>query len=138
MLEEGQAKTKVRLTVTDFECSPEEITQILGISPTETWLRGEPVLPKAKNVHHQNGWMIASPCDPMKTNISTQVGSLFSIIEPHIEAFAKLPVGTCVDLSCILYVYDCRPVIGFSVDEVKMLARLGASIDVDFYDLREL
>jgi len=49
---------------------------ISGGSPIKTWHRGEPILPKAKNVHHQNGWMIALPCDLMKSSISTQVGSL--------------------------------------------------------------
>ena len=64
--------------------------------------------------------------------------SLLFIITPHIDKFAKLPVGVEIELSCIIYVYDCRPVIGFYHETVRILAKIEASIDIDFYDLREL
>lgn len=55
---EIQSEIKARLTIADFECSPEEITQILGIRPTKTWLRGEPVTSRIKNVYKENGWTL--------------------------------------------------------------------------------
>ena len=136
---ERPSEIKARLTVARFECSPEEITQILGIRPTKTWLRGETVTPRAKNVHKSNGWTLRAPCDPLNSTVDEQVDSLISIITPHIEAFAKLPTGVYIELSCILYVYDySRPVIGFSASTVRILAQIGANIDIDIYDLREI
>lgn len=134
---EKQSATKARLIIADFECSPEEITQTLSIYPTKTWLRGETVTPTAKNVHKENGWMIASPCDPLNSTVDVQVDSLISIITPHIEAFAKLPTGVYIELSCIIRVADYgRPVIGFATNTVRVLAQIGANIDIDIYDLR--
>ena len=138
MSEEDHSKIKARLTIFDFDSPVEEIVQTLGFCPTKTWRRGEPVLPKAKNVHHENGLMLVAPCEPINSTVNEQVDSLLSIITPHIDNFAKLPIGVEVELSCIIYVYDCRPVIGFSHETVRVLAQIGASIDIDFYDLREL
>ncbi len=138
MDEERQSEIKAKLIVRGFECSPEEITQLLNIYPTQTWLRGEPVSSRAKNVHKSNGWLLASPCDPVGSSIEAQIGSLFSVVVPQAEAFAKLPTGTKVELYCVIYVADYRdPVIIFPTDTVRILAQLGASVGIDIYDFRE-
>lgn len=135
MSEEGRSEIQAKLIVRSFECSPEEITQLLAIHPTQTWLRGETVTPRAKNVRKSNGWLLASPCDPIGSSIEAQTDSLFSIVAPRIEAFAKLPAGTNVELYCAMYVADYRePVISFPTDKVRLLAQLGASIGISIYD----
>lgn len=139
MNKERQSEIKAKLIVRDFEFSPEEITQLLNICPTQTWLRGETVTPRARNVHKSNGWLLASPCNPVGSSIEAQIDSLFSIVAPHADAFAKLPVGTNVELYCVMYVADYRePVIIYQSDTIKMLAKLGASVGIDIYDLREI
>lgn len=136
---ERPSEIKARLTVAEFECSPEEVTNLLGICPTKTWLCGETVTPRAKNVHKSNGCILISPRDPVNSTVDVQVDSLISIITPHIEAFAKLPAGVYIELSCIIRVADYgRPVVGFSADTVRVLAQIGANIDIDIYDLREI
>jgi hypothetical protein len=124
----------VRLTITEYECPAEEITRILGIAPTATWSRGEPMHPRAKNVHHQNGWSFSPPCDPA-TGLEEQVTALLDLLAPHTDRFAALPSGVEIDLSCVLYAYTERPAIGFSAQTVRRFAQLGAGIDIDYYDL---
>jgi hypothetical protein len=139
MNKQRQSEIKAKLIVRNFECSPEEITQLLNICPTQIWRRGEPVTSRAKNVHKNNGWLLASPCDPVGSSIESQIDSLFSVVAPHADTFAKLPVGTNVELYCVMYVADYRePIIIFPSDTVKMLAKLGASVGIDIYDIREI
>jgi len=136
---ERQFEIKARFTIAGFECSPEEITQILGIRPTKTWLRGEPVTSKAKNVYKENGWTLTSPCNPVSSTLDEQVDALISIIPPRIQAFAKLPAGVYIELACIIRVADySQPVIGFSANTIRIIAQIGANIDVGIYDLREI
>ena len=139
MGDERQSEIKAKLIIRDFDCSPEEITQLLKISPTQTWLQGKPVTARAKNVHKSNGWLLESPCDPVGSSLEAQVNSLLSLVLPHVELFTKLPISTRVELYCVLYVADYRePVIHFPTDIVRKLAQMGANIGIDIYDFKEL
>lgn len=52
-------------------------------------------------------------------------------------AFAKLPNGVYIELACVIRVADySRPVIGFSANTVRILAQIGANIDIDIYEFR--
>ena len=131
-----RSQVMVSLRITDFECPAEEITRLLGLSPTRTWRRGEAVHLRAHNARHrQNGWRLSAPCDPSTTGLAEQLEALLCLVAPHAEQFAALPPGSEVELSCFIYACNHRPVITFSADAVRRLARLGAAIDVDCYDL---
>lgn len=135
---EQEFEIKAKLVIARFECSPAEITEIIGIHLTETWLKGEPVLPKAKNVHKSNGWMLRSPINPVNSIVDAQVEGLLQIIAPQVEAFANLPSGVYVELGYVIYTYSYRfPVMGFSQDTIKMLEKIGGAIDVDLYGLKD-
>jgi hypothetical protein len=128
-------ETKVRLHVYDFECSPTEITRILGLNPTETWLRGDKVLPVADNTLKENGWRLASPLHPINTPLDEHLDALSSLVLPRATAFSMLPTGSIVEISCVICSFTHRPVIHFSQEHVAAATSLKASIDVDVYDL---
>ncbi|TLY78091.1 MAG: DUF4279 domain-containing protein [Gammaproteobacteria bacterium] len=50
---------KVRLVITSDSLPPKTISDLLGVVPTKTWLRGETVHTKATNVHKENGWVLS-------------------------------------------------------------------------------
>jgi hypothetical protein len=127
------SKIKVHINITDFDVDPEEITEIIGIQPTKTRKAGDPV-PRTIIKTKMNGWLLYAPCDPFKSDLDEQVEKLLEIIEPYKDNFSKLPKGTHIELSCFLYSYKERPIIGFSAESIKKLAEIGASIDVDSYD----
>lgn len=136
MSAESKSEVKARLNIAEFECSPEKITKILGIQPTKTWIKGEPINPIGKRVYKENGWMIESPINPVNSNVDEQVESLLSVITPYVEAFANLPSDVYIELSCVIYVPSNdhgRPTVGFSANTIKILAKLGANIDIDIY-----
>ena len=126
---------KVRFIVSDFECASDEITRILGLQPTTTWRRGDRI-PRTTMARKQNGWRLDSPAMPAG-DFEEQFNVLLKVVMPHSEKFKNLPPQSEVELSCVIYVYDQRPVISFSADAVRCLASIGATIDVDYYDLTE-
>ncbi len=126
---EGKSEIKVKLVIADFECSPEEITKILEINPTKTWLKGEPVLPTARNFHKQNGWVLQSPNNSVNSTVDAQVESLLSIIAPHVDKFATLPKDVYIELSCVIFTDSDRfPAVGFSYNTIRMLAKISGSM----------
>ena len=128
-----QTEVKVQLFITHFECSPDEITRILGITPTATWLQGEPIPKSAGGVRKVNGWKLQSPTFPLG-GPEEQTDALLNVITPHAWRFKNLPGGSAIELSCAIYAYDdTHRVFEFSSDVVRRLAEIGMSIDVAYY-----
>lgn len=131
---EPWSELKVRLVITDFKCPPGKISDILAISPTKVWHRGDPI-PKTIMKYKQNGWQLDSP-RTLKGTIEQQTKALLRHIGPRIKAFKKLPEGSEVYLSCVVYSYNGdRPKIYFDKNTIKKLKTLGTSIDLDLYVL---
>ena len=133
----NEIEIKVRVIISDFLCDPEKITQIIEINSDKIWRKGECVHSKAKNIHKQNGWMIMSACDYKNTSVDEQVGCLLHMLAPHMPNFKNLPSNSKIEQSCIVYTHGERPVLNFSSAHVKTLGEIGASIDIDLYDLGE-
>jgi hypothetical protein len=134
--EEVSGEVKTRLIVMGYECPAEEISRILGIAPSKTWVKGERVLPEASNVHRENGWVLKSPVDPKATTVEDSIEVLLTTL-PDLGAFERLPVGTEIQMTCTIYAYRDRPSVYLPPQIVSRLARIGASLDVDIYDLSE-
>jgi hypothetical protein len=126
----------VSLSITKFECSPSEITRILGIMPSKTWKKSDLIDKRALIKYKENGWRVSSSLSKNE-NLKTHIEDLLQIIIPHKAKFRNLPSFCCIELSCCIYVYHEVPEISFSVSTVKLLSELQAEIDVDLYYLAD-
>jgi len=132
-----RTESKTQLFITHFECSPDEITKILGISPTATWRKNDPIPKSTGGVRKVNGWRLESPVKPTASP-EGQINSLLEIVAPNINRFKQLPTPSEVELSCAIYAYDeSQRVFGFSLQTVQLLAKMNATIGVAYYDLRK-
>jgi Domain of unknown function (DUF4279) len=134
---EPARETRVKLVVYAFEESPDAVTAILGVTPTKTWLAGDPVLQQAVHKQKENGWMLRSPTDPASGDADASVLELIRLF-PDTDAFNKLPGAAQVQVTCTLYGYSQRPSMYLSTSAMKALARIGADLDVDVYDLSSI
>jgi len=140
MRQRRKKKTEVRvqLFINSFRCHPDEVTRILGLTPTKTWVKGDPYLKTGGPVHRGDGWSLSSGLPPA-TAPEEQVESLTKLIRPHTEKFKRLPRGSVVDLSCAIYAYDdSQRVFFFPVEAVKTLAAIGSYISIAYYDFTNL
>ena len=120
---------KLRLIVTNVSQDPDVLTKTLGITPSKIWRKGDAISAHQSRVHEENGWLLDAPGSP-HAPMEKQLEAMLHIIEPRVEAFGKLPAGSEVELSCVVYEdeEDDRPCIEFSVKAVNLLARIGGLI----------
>jgi hypothetical protein len=129
---------KVRLVITVFDCPPEDITRILGIMPTKTWVKGDRRVPEAGAVVDANVWQLNAPMDPTGGTLGEHIDALLEVVRAQLGAFRGLPPCE-IELGCTVYAYgrDALP-ISFSSETIRTLGIMGASIDVDMNDLTRL
>ena len=86
---------RARLHLTGFLESPEEITDRLGIQPTEVWRIGDPI-DKTIRRFPENGWSISSGVDS-SAELSVHIVHLLEGVRPAKELIRSL--GCKVELS---------------------------------------
>lgn len=123
------------LVVSGFEGSPGEISALLGITPTRTWLRGDPIPPSIVT-RKDNAWVLDAGC-PETDTLSRQIEAVLKKASHAAPAFANLPPGVSVQLFCAISDYERAVVLEFPRQVICELAALGAQISIDYYDLSE-
>lgn len=119
----------VALTVTDFQEHPSKITEILGVQPSKSWLKGDLINERTTIRYKQNGWKITPPLLD-NNSLSTNINTLFNVIEPFMGNFNKLPYCV-VEISCCIYVYEYMPEIFVEPYLVKKISEINAGLDID-------
>lgn len=121
-------KISVALVVTGFDCHPDDVTEVIGVSPTDTWRTGE--LIRSPDIRKKtNGWRLQSPLGEMM-HLEPHVRWLLDQLPTEIP---KLPGTTppSIDLSCAVIIVEQAPSITLPLDVLQKLARLGADLDID-------
>ena len=125
----------VELLITDFSCDPTEISKLLNIEPSRTWLKGDPIGQKGFRKYKENGLIMEFKQQKAGETPSQLLDRLLTVVAPNTDKFKDLPAGTVVEISTIIYLYDSTFGLNLSSDQIKALANLNASIDVDLYRL---
>lgn len=83
-----------------------------------------------------NGWALDQP-DRLDTaaDFRAQLEALFARFAPHADRFRLLPEEAVVEFSCAVFWYDrdSRPGLHLTAEEVALLARIGAEIDIPMF-----
>lgn len=122
----------VSLTLTDFSCSPNEITEILGVTPTFSWLLGDVINPRSILVRKENGWRLDVPED-QDASLNDRVHRLKTVLGSRVENFRNLPADCSVELSCCVRLDGESPEFHLDKQAMIFLASIGAELDVDIY-----
>lgn len=125
-------KIKVEFCITGIQLNPERITQLIGISPSQTWNIEEPIQNTLLRRKH-NGWCLSSGDYKSDLDLAKLAKQLLQILLPKSEVINK----TCdefqldCELSCVAYIVDETPIINFTHDILSGLAQLKATMDID-------
>jgi Domain of unknown function (DUF4279) len=133
--ESKQATVKVSLVIKGFSCAPEEVTEIIGVDPTRTWLRGDRISALATNLRHENGWELKGSLGDGNP-LDVQVLAMLRLLAPAQSRFSGLP-DCSVRLSCAVYAYEGSPQMFLPREAIAGLAGIGAEVDIDYYDMTE-
>lgn len=124
------------LRISDFVCPPEEITRILGVEPSRTWLKGQRTAGSVGAPLPSNRWQIDHPFDASRGNdLNLHIASLLTVIRPIKSRFKALPAGARRVVFCAIYEVDRKVWINTSAQTVSEIAEIEASVDIDYYAL---
>lgn len=134
----SEYKAVVALTITGFECLHAEITNKLQVEPSKVWFRGDPVVasrPVARK-HQENGWRYTVEITADEDNTALWLGKavrqLMNVISAKLSCFSQLPAESLIEISCYVRIgEETMPAIHFDKETIRLMAVIGASIDVD-------
>jgi hypothetical protein len=125
-------KIKVELRLTGLNISPDEITNLVGVSPTRIFRIGESIQ-ETDLKWKENGWCFSLG----EYRDSYDLGQEVSELLDRIALFSKEIPRICdenklfSEISCAIYVADETPTINFNQKTIAQLAKLKTSVDVD-------
>lgn len=133
-------KISVYLTISDFDFEPEEITAFLGIIPSKTHKKGEPIIPKG-NPNYQykhNHWSLKSLSND-SIELAKHIESIFEQVKEKWQILVDIGNQYYIEIECAIYIYDDSeqpiPIIHLDKEITQKLAELNAEIDIDLYVL---
>jgi len=130
-------KISIRLIIWDFDCQPEEITNYLGIQPSEIRIKGETrLVGKIKHpmLNKMNAWIIESDL-PKSAEPDKHIENILNKIRPHKNKFIELAKKYDADLSFGIFWDYCNPGITFDKEILKEFAELNIEVGFDMYYL---
>ncbi|MBC6481736.1 MAG: DUF4279 domain-containing protein [Hormoscilla sp. GM7CHS1pb] len=114
------------------EFDPEEITNKVGIIPSETWRMGELIHPKGTIRHQQNGWSLKSKLEK-SAELEDHVKYVLEQLQPGWIPLAELCTQHDAEIDCVIYVNGQVTAIHFDKRIIDLVNKLNAEIDVDLY-----
>ena len=109
----------------------EQVTQILGITPSEAWNVGD-VNPRNGKPRKFMFWCMQSGLDD-KQPLEMHIQNLFLYLHPKADALRQLWVEFDLTLQCVGYFPPSGHGMHFSREQIRQAAQLGVAFDLDFY-----
>jgi hypothetical protein len=134
------SRSKATLRVIGDELSPDEITKLLGCSPSYSHFKGEVV--KSKNTKHEyikkfGMWRLeATACEP--ENLDAQVAELLTKLTQDLAVWSRLKDRFEIDLFCGFFMETTNEGAEISSATLKALGERGIVLDLDIYAPTEL
>jgi hypothetical protein len=127
-------KIHVYFAVFDFGSDPTIVTKLVGIEPTQSWVKGGPMPnhPQIKATHSR--WAIHSPL-AYSAGVEKHLEALLPILESHATGIHRATAQYRAAICCAIYFEDFNPSIVISESIVSRIAKLGLSIEFDLYFL---
>lgn len=122
--------------LTDFECDPDQISEMLGIQPTKAWKIGEPI---GKTIlrRKQNGWMLNIQILNSE-DLEEHITELLNKLSPIWDRVVKLSQLYYAEINCVVYSYEAQgPGLHLDKKTLEKIVELNAEIDLDYYSLYE-
>lgn len=128
------AEIIVALRLIGTSVDADKISKIIGLTPTETWKKGELRVPGASVRHQDNGWAIE-----VRSKAILDVDQMFKKLWEKIKSEEKNIIKVIKTLKVeagifvIIYAQEGKiPPIFIPATYVQKFATLNTSIDIDF------
>jgi hypothetical protein len=129
----AEPEISTRLELRSDRVDPDQITEALGLQPSQTWRRGD-AWGRRPRPRPENGWVLATPYRETWDAVEP-LRQLLEWIEPSRASLAELTSGGLAEgrLSIVGYQHDRGPSIYLDGEMLRAIAQLGIDLSVDFY-----
>ncbi|HYM01038.1 MAG TPA: DUF4279 domain-containing protein [Blastocatellia bacterium] len=128
----------VMLRITGELCSPEEITERTGITPTRSWHKGEllkgTVEGKTILRYEENGWELKSGLD-LESPLEDHIKSVADAVSSASDVLREFTTKYDAFIECAAYFDETTPELCLDPELVGWLASLNLGLDIDLYPL---
>ena len=128
-MKRNQAYAYLRLI--DFPCTIQEMTQRIGLQPTQAWLAGDPA-PSPRPPRKFSAWHLRSRL-PMSEIVEQHIIDVLDQLSGREAVLREIAQGCKVTMECVGYFHEYYPGFTLEADTIHRLSECGASIDLDFY-----
>jgi hypothetical protein len=126
---------QVSFVVTEFDKPPSYISEIMQLSPTKTWLKGDLILKTALK-RKSNGWLLKSK-QPQHFPVHKHIRSLITELEPASKVLQQLSSTFSCQISCAIYLStscnDSNPQVYLDKQILSFLASNGIDLNIEHY-----
>lgn len=126
---------RVEFHLVGNEITPQEITDILGITPSRIFIKGEKRFPKLnlKPTHKENAWSLRASKDISSLDINDYIKPVVEILFPIREKLIILceEKDLYSELSCVIEIIEQSPIMHLEPDLISKIALLQTHIDFD-------
>lgn len=130
-------KTGVYFGVFEFGDDPSVVTKIMGVEPSRSWVKGEPIPDELNGVRSHERWELRSPTDP-SLPMEEQLVDLLTLLEDYQSQVREVSEEYEAGICCYAYYQEeFNPQLHLSDETIRRLADLALSIDFDLYFLDE-
>lgn len=126
-----QPESHVSILITDENSSPEEITRLTGLQPTNIWYKGQ-AIPKTGLLKKANGWQLKSTL-PLQSPLADHVNYLLTMVEPFSNQLRIFTGKYFSLLACAIYFDEHAPEVYLDPQVIAKLADLNLGLDIDLY-----
>lgn len=120
------------------DISHDELTEILGITPSKIFIEGERMNPKFPRTAKENAWFLDSPAERF-ADFNAKLDALLDIIESNIDKFETICTKYYCEFSCALFIQpngeESTPWVHFGPRFIDLIRKVRIEFDFDIYCL---
>jgi hypothetical protein len=109
----------------------EELTDRIGLQPTEAWHAGDPS-PLPRPPRKFSAWHLRSRL-PTSAQVEQHIADVLDQDRGREAVLREVARDYAIEKACVGYFHEYYPGFGLGADTVRRVAECGASIDLDFY-----
>jgi hypothetical protein len=129
------AGTHATLRIFSAQTTPEEISSRLGIEPTSSHRRGEPLVPRVTGsaAARLHGWFLSSEAHVRSRDLRRHLDWLLDAVEPAADALRELARTERADVFCLWQSASGHGGPTLSPTQLARLGALGLELGLDVY-----
>ena len=125
----------LKFGIYDLESSPDEITELLGIEPSETFIKGCGY-GKHERIAKENAWLIETIAEGDQIE-DEKLAKLLHYVIPAIKKLRQAMPSHSTQLGIVINTDEANPGLHINKENMHLLNSVSATLDIDIYALGE-